>query len=168
MACACAGDVISVSGAGDDFSDLDFTADRCLWVQAGSRTWSELSGMYRDRRVVLRAATNSDGDMEVAVHSDARKLAIEDFGLSEPDLGDLDERQNTGDYFEFDNKVWLYRLSREAQATGAGQPMNFYYWEFQQKDGPGLLSIRKAEGEPFAATVYTSVAPGNVTVYRPK
>ena len=39
---AIAGDVISISGAGDDFNDLDFTADRCTWVQAGVRHWSEL------------------------------------------------------------------------------------------------------------------------------
>ena len=161
-----AGDIISISGAGDDFSDLDFTADRCTWVQAGSHHWSELSGPYRERRVSMRAATNSDGDIEVAIHSDGRKLSIEDFGLSEPDLADLDERQNTGDYFEFDNKTWMYRLSREAQASGSG-PAAFYYWEFQEKDGQGLLAIRKAEGEPFVATLYTGVAPGNVTVYRP-
>ena len=161
-----AGDIISVSGAGDDFSDLDFTADRCLWVQAGSHSWNELSGMYRDRRVVMRAATNADGDLEVAVNSGGRKYTIEDFGLSEPDLSDLDERQNTGDYFEFDNKTWLYRLSREAQATGAGQPQAYYYWEFHERDGPGVLAIKKAEGEPFVATVFTTVSPGNVTVFR--
>ena len=162
-----AGDIISVSGAGDEFSDLDFTADRCIWVQAGSHHWCELSGPYRERRVSLRAGTNADGDLEVAIHSDARKLSIEDFGLSEPDLADLDERQNTGDYFEFDNKTWLYRLSREVQATGSGSPASYYYWEFQERGGPGLLAIRKAEGEPFGVTVYTAVAPGNVTVYRP-
>jgi len=163
-----AGDVISVSGAGDEFSDLDFTADRCIWVQAGTRHWVELSGMYRERRVSMRAATNSDGDLEVAIHTDARKLSIEDFGLAEPDLADLDERQNTGDYFEFDGKTWMYRLSREAQATGAGQPMAYYYWEFQEKNGPGLLAFRKAEGEPFSATAYTLVPLSNVTVYRPR
>jgi hypothetical protein len=161
------GDVISVSGAGDEFSDLDFTADRCAWVQAGSHHWTELSGPYRERRVAMRAGTNSDGDVEVAIQTDGRKLTIEDFGLSEPDLSDLDERQNTGDYFEFEKKVWMYRLSREAQTTGTGQPAAYYYWEFKEKDGPGLLAVRKAEGEPFVVTVYTTVAPGNVTVYRP-
>jgi hypothetical protein len=162
-----AGDVISISGAGDEFSDLDFTADRCIWVQAGERHWSELSGPYKERRVSMRVATNADGDVEVGVHSDSRKLTLGDFGLAEPDLTDLDERQNTEDWFEFDQKKWLYRLSREAQATGAqGQPAGFYYWEFQEKDGTGLLAIRKAEGEPFAITLYTGVAPGNVTVYR--
>jgi hypothetical protein len=164
---ALAGDVISISGAGDDYSDLDFTADRCLWVQAGAHHWSELSGAYKERRVSMRVATNADGDVEVGVHTDQRKLTLGDFGLTEPDLNDLDQRQNTEDWFEFDNKNWLYRLSREAQATGgAGQPTGFYYWEFQEKDGKGVLAIRKPEGEPFAITLYAGVSPGNVTVYR--
>ena len=164
---ALAGDVISISGAGDEYSDLDFTADHCTWVQAGAHHWSELSGPYKERRVSMRVATNADGDVEVAIHTDPRKLTLGDFGLAEPDLTDLDERQNTEDWFEFDQKKWAYRLSREAQATGnQGQPTGFYYWEFQEKDGTGLLAIRKAEGEPFAITRYTGVAPGNVTVYR--
>ena len=162
-----AGDVVSITGAGDDFSDLDFTADRCLWYQAGSRRWFEISGAYRERRVAMRVSTDSDDETQVAVHNDPRKLSVEDFGLSEPDLADMDERQNTGDWFEFDNRKWQYRLSREAQVTGgASGPQSFYYWEFQEKDGNGLLTFRKAEGEPFVATLYTGVPAGNVTVYR--
>ena len=48
--------MISVSGAGDDMTDLDFTADRCAWFEAGSRRWFELTGPYRERRVALRVA----------------------------------------------------------------------------------------------------------------
>ena len=105
--------MISVSGAGDDLSDLDFTADRCAWFEAGPRRWFELSGGYRERRVALRVATGDD--VEAAVQTDPRKLTIEDLGVSEDDLAQMDERQNTADFFEFDGKTWLYRLSREAQ-----------------------------------------------------
>ncbi len=161
------GDVVSVSGAGEDYTDLDFTIDRSLWYQSGNRRWSEVSGSYRERRVAMRVATDSEGDTQVHLHSDPRKLAIEDFGLSEQDLADMDERQNTGDWFEFDKRSWQYVLSREAQVSGgAGGPTSFYYWEFKEKEGSGLLAIRKAEGEPFAATLYTGVPAGNVTVYR--
>jgi hypothetical protein len=163
-----AGDVISVAGAGDEMADLDFTADRTAWFQAGSRSWLEVSGPYRERRAALRVA--SEDEVEVAVQNDPRKLTIEDLGVSEDDLAQMDERQNTGDSFEFDGKVWNYRLSREGQAKRDDQPQpaQFYYWEFREEKGRGLIAVRKAEGEPFAVTLYQGVTTGDVTVYRDK
>ena len=160
------GDMISVSGAGDELSDLDFTADRGAWYEAGPRRWFELSGGYRERRVALRVATGDD--VEAAVETDPRKLTIEDLGVSEDDLAQMDERQNTADFFEFDGKTWLYRLSREVQVHRSDQAniAGFYYWEFQEQGGKGLLGIRKAESEPFAVTLAATVHPGDVTIYR--
>ena len=160
------GDMISVSGAGDDLSDLDFTADRCAWYEAGPRRWFELSGGYRERRVALRVATGDD--VEAAIETDPRKLTIEDLGVSEDDLAQMDERQNTADFFEFDGKTWLYRLSREVQVRRSDEAAvaGFYYWEFQEQGGKGLLGLRKAESEPFAVTLATTIYPGDVTVYR--
>jgi hypothetical protein len=160
------GDSISVAGAGDNMSDLDFTADRTTSFVAGSRQWTEVSGSYRERRVALRVA--NEDEMEVAIHNDPRKLTIEDLGVSEDDLAQMDERQNTGDSFDFDNQTWLYRMSREAQATrdDQRQPSGFYYWEFRENGGKGLITVRKAEGEPFGVTLYTAIAAGDVTVYR--
>ena len=40
------GDVISVAGLGDNMTDLDFTAYRAIWFQAGGRNWYEVSGPY--------------------------------------------------------------------------------------------------------------------------
>jgi hypothetical protein len=65
-----AGDMISISGAGDDFSDLDFNADHYTRFDAGAHPWVELSGPYRERRVSLRVA--GDEDIEAAVHNDPR------------------------------------------------------------------------------------------------
>ncbi len=160
------GDSISVSGAGDEMSDLDFTADRSVWYQAGARQWFEVGGPYRTRRVSLRVVNNEE--IEVSVHNDPRKLTVEDLGVSEEDLAQMDERQNTADNFEFDGKLWLYVISREAQSKRSDlpQPETFYYWEFREQEGPGLLAIRKAEGEPFSVTLYTGIAAGDVTVYR--
>ena len=161
------GDVISISAAGDNLEDLDFTADRCTRVTAGSHQWTELSGPYRERRVAMRVTTNEDGT-EVFVQTDSRKPTVEDLGLAENDLAEMDERQNTADSFGYDNKDWFYRISREAQAStdGRGGFTSYYYWEFRQQGGNGLLTVRKAEGEPFAVTVYNGVNPGDVTVYR--
>jgi hypothetical protein len=161
------GDAISVSGVGDNMTDLDFTAESCTWIETGPRRWFELTGPYKLRRVTLRVDASGD-DLEVAMHLDPRKLTIEDLGLSEDDLGQMDERQNTGDSFEFDGKVWMYKLSREAHATrnNLPQPRGFYYWEFREENGSGVLAVRKEQDEPFAVTLYQGIAPGDVTVYR--
>jgi hypothetical protein len=161
------GDVISISGAGEQFKDLDFTADVVVRYQAASRRWFEVSGSYMNRRVALRVS--GDEEVETHLHADTQKVSLEDLGLSEQDLAEIDERQNTADSFEFDNKVWLYRLSREVQAfrDGQAQPTGYYYWEFQEQGGKGLLSIRKPEGEPFLVTRYDAIPPSDVTLYRP-
>jgi hypothetical protein len=160
------GDVLSIVGAGDRMTDLDFTADRGTRMDAGARSWVELSGPYQERRVSLRVG--GDEEVEVFIHADPRKIPLEDLGLSEDDLAQMDERQNPSDNFEFDNATWMYRLSREVQAWRDNQPTptGFYYWEFLTQDGKRLLGIRKAEGEPFTVTLYTAVNPGDVTVYR--
>jgi hypothetical protein len=161
-----AGDAISISGAGDNYTDLDFTADRRTDFDAGTRRWFEVSGPYLERRVALRVG--GDEEVEVYLHSDARKLTLEDLGLAEEELAEMDERQNTSDSFEFDGKVWLYRLSREVRATRSDQavPAGFYYWEFLEQAGKGMIGVRKAEGEPFAVTLYLEIIPSDVTIYR--
>jgi hypothetical protein len=162
-----AGDAISISGAGDNYADLDFTADRMTRFAAGARNWFELSGPYAERRVILRVGAG-DEELEVSLHADKNSVSLEDLGLSEEDLAEMDERQNTADNFPFDGKSWQYRISREVHATRSDQAVSvgFYYWEFQEQGGKGLIAIRKMEGEPFAVTRYTRIPAADVTVYR--
>ncbi len=163
---ASTGDTVSVAGAGDDMNDLDFTVDRREQVEAGSRRWVEFSGMYRERRVWLEV--RDEDETEVYAVLDPRSLTLEDLGLTEDDLAEIDERQNTADNFEFDGKLWYYRFSKEAKASrdGYGPSRAFYCWQFQEEGGKRRVTIRKQEGEPFAANLSTSIYPGDVTVYR--
>ena len=160
------GDTLSISGAGDKMTDLDFTADRGTRFEAGSRSWLELSGPYLERRVSLRVG--GDEDVEVFIHNDPRKLTLEDVGVSEDDLAQMDERQNTADSFPFEGITWMYRLSREVQARrdNQAQAAGSYYWEFRDAESRQLLTLRKPEGEPFTVTLYRAVPPADVTVYR--
>lgn len=161
-----AGDVISIAGAGDNMTDLDFNSDRCTWFQAGTHNWFELSGPYRERRVAMRVEANAE--QAVSIATEARQPTLEDLGLSEEDLAQMDERQNTGDSFDFDGKVWLYRMSREVQSTRSDQPqpVGFYYWEYREQSGAGLIGIRKEQAEPFAVTRYKGIPADDVTIYR--
>jgi len=160
------GDALSIAGAGDRMTDLDFTVERGTRYEAGARTWMELTGPYQERRVALRAG--GDEEIEAFLHSSPARLTLETIGLSEDDLAQIDERQNPADNFEYDNASWMYVLSREVRGwrDNQPQPLAFYYWEFRSQDGRRLMGIRKAEGEPFTVTEYTWVSPADITVYR--
>jgi hypothetical protein len=157
-----AGDSISVSGAGDEFSDLDFTVETRNEYQAGARRWVELRGMYRNRRVLLEISVQDE--QEVWTVPDARSLSLDELALSEDDLGELDQRQNASDFFNFEEKNWYYRFSREF--VSRTEAASFYGWVFREEGTKRLMLVRKAEGEPFSAVIGVPVNPGDVTVYR--
>ena len=160
------GDTLSVNGAAEDFSDVDFTVDRRDQYEAGSSRWTELSGTWRDRRVSSRSTTMTTS--KCSATSTAARITLDELGLSEDDMGEIDPRQNPADFLDFEGKFWLYRFSREmgvfsdGNATGRG----FYGWTFQEQDGKRFLSIRKFEGEPFVATLWNKVEPTDITVLR--
>jgi len=161
------GDSISISGGGDNYSDLDFTADRHTGYEAGENRWFELSGTYKERRVALDVRNNDE--LEVRGFLDGKKYTIEELGLSEDDLAQIDQRQNTADNFEWDGKNWYFLLSREMGAfrDGAPEGKGFYGWEFRSEDGQRYLYVRKREGEPFSAAVAVQLNPADITVLRP-
>jgi hypothetical protein len=161
------GDSISATGAGDNYSDLDFTVDRHTRYEAGEKQWFEVSGMHGERRVALEV--RNEDELDVRGFLDGKKYTLEDLGLSEDDLAQIDERQNTADNFEFDGKNWYYLLSREMGAfhEGQSQGAGFYGWEFREEGGQRYLSIRKREGEPFSASIAVQLNPADITVFRP-
>ena len=122
--------------------------------------------MYKERRVWLRV--REEDELEVAGVLHSRKLSLPDLGLSEEDLAEIDERQNPEDNFEYDGKLWYYRLSREISVSrdAHGPSSGFYYWEFQEDGGTRWMYIRKAEGEPFVATIADRLNAADITVYR--
>jgi hypothetical protein len=160
------GDVLSVLGVASDFSDIDFTVDRCDGYEAGTRRWIELSGSWRDRRV--RLEVHNDDAVTVLGDFEGRTFTLDELGLTEDDLTQTDQRQNASDFFDYNEKFWLYRFSREIGffTWGAPSGRGFYCWQFQEQDSKRFLSIRKFEGEPFMATIWTQLDPASVTVYR--
>jgi hypothetical protein len=160
------GDVLSVLGAGDDFSDVDFTVDRCDSYEAGSRQWKALSGTWRNRRVFLEI--HNEETVLVLGNFDGRTITLDEIGLSEADMAELDSRQNATDFVDFESKFWLYRFSREMGVFSQGHDTGrgFYAWQFQEQDGKRFLAVRKFQGEPFTANIWIKVEPADVTVFR--
>lgn len=163
---ALVGDTLSVSGAAGDFSDIDFTVDRLDGYEAGNRRWIELSGMWRNVRVYLEV--HNDDTTSVLANADGRRITLDELGLTEDDLAQMDQRQNPADFFDYGGKFWLYRFSREIGVFRAGDTLGrgFYCWQFQEQDANRFLSVRKPEGEPFAASLWVNVEPADITVFR--
>ena len=159
-------DTLSVLGAADDFSDIDFTVDRRDVFEAGSNQWFEVSGTWRDRRVYLEVHTADV--IEVFGNFDGRRITLDELGMSEEDMGELDARQNVSDFLDFEGKFWLYRFSREMGVFSDGHDTGrgFYGWQFQEQDGKRYLNVRKYEGEPFTASIWKRVEPNDITLFR--
>ncbi len=161
------GDNISIPGAGDNYNDLDFTVDHSNRYEAGDRQWFDVNGKHGERRVFVEVR-QTDDELDVRGFLDGRKLTLEDLGLSEDDLSQIDQRQNTADNFEFEGKNWYYLLSKEVGVfhDGQSQGSGFYGWEFIEETGARYLSVRKREGEPFSASVAVKLNPADIAVYR--
>ena len=160
------GDVISISGAAEDYSDLDFPVDRRSAYESNKRRWVDLSGEFRGQRVYLEVYKHPDPDLIGIL--DARKLTLTDIGATEQRLTDIDARQDPAAFLEFEGQRWMFESSREIgyfeNETGEGEGL--YRWLFREQQGSRLLCIEKWEGEPFDVRIARRLNPRDVTVYR--
>jgi hypothetical protein len=158
-------DVISISGAATDFSDLDFAVDRRSAYQGSAHRWIDLSGEFRGERVHLEVQRYPEPDLMGIL--DARKVTLADIGTTEDLLADMDARQDPSASIEFEDKKWHWESSREIRyfenETGDGEGL--YRWIFRESDGARLICIDKWEGEPFEVHVARRLNQRDVTVY---
>ena len=140
-------DTLSVTGAAEDFSDIDFTVDRCDRYEAGSKRWTELSGTWRNRRVFLEVHNEDtvevlgsfDGQQDHARRTGAERRRHGAAGCparTPPIFFSISE----GKFLAFTDSAgrWAF-FSERGAATGRG----FYGWEFHEQDGKRFLSVRK-------------------------
>ena len=160
------GDVISITGAAEDFSDLDFTIDQRNAYEGMNRRWIDLGGEFRGRRVYLEVSRASG--TQIMGLLDARRLTLPEAGLTEDQLADLDSRQDPSASIQFEGKTWQYESSRElAHFENEGeQPKGVYRWLFAERGGSRLLCVEKWEGEPFDVRLARKLNPHDITVYR--
>ena len=159
------GDVISVPGAAEDFSDLDFTVDRRSAYDSRNRRWTDLSGDFRGRRVYIEV---QPGGTEAMGIFDPRRLTPPDVGTTEEELADMDARQDPSAFLTFEGKQWHFESSREIgyyeNETGEGEGL--YRWIFRESGGNRLICIEKWEGEPFDVRIGQHLNPRDITVFR--
>ena len=159
------GDVISIRGGAEDYSDMDFTVDRRSAYQTNHR-WVDLSGEFRGRRVYLEVYGRDNPETMGIL--DPRRLTLADLNLTEQQLADFDSRQDPNATITFEAKQWNYDSSREIGyfENEAGEGEGLYRWLFREPGGDRLLCIEKWEGEPFDVRIARRVNTQDITVYR--
>jgi hypothetical protein len=160
------GDVISINGAADDYSDVDFPIDRRSAYEAHNRRWVDLSGEYRGTRVYLEVYKYPQSDL-IGILS-PRKLALTDIGVTEEQLADIDSHQTQDDFIQFEGKQWHWESSREIGyfENERGEGEGLYRWLFAEPGGRRLLCIEKWEDEPFEVRIACRLSGSDVTIYR--
>ena len=159
------GDVVSISGGAEDFSDLDFPVDRRSSYQTSTHRWVDLSGEFRGTRVYLEVYRHPQPDL-IGILS-ARKLTLADIGATEDDLADIDSRQDPSAFVEFEGKRWQWESSREIRyfENDLGDGEGLYRWLFREPGGSRLLCVEKWEDEPFEIRIARRLNAPDVTVY---
>jgi hypothetical protein len=160
------GDVISISGAAADFSDVDLAVDRRSTYQSSSHRWVDLSGEFRGVRMYLEVYRHPQRDL-IGILDD-RKLALADLGVSEDMLTDMDSRQDPSSTVDFEGKKWQWESSREIRyfENDLGDGEGLYRWLFREPGGNRLICVEKWEDEPFDIRIARRLNPHDVTVYR--
>jgi hypothetical protein len=156
------GDAVAVRDAGHEVA---FTVDRIDRFETGPDEWFRLTGLWRRRRVYLEW---KGGNRVRAFLDVGREVDIEEFGLDEERLAQMDDEQSRDNVAERDGRRWQYESSCETGffEDGRGEGEGFYRWSFLSEDGRERLAIEKWEGVPFTARVCRRVDPGQVKVRR--
>ena len=159
------GDVVTISGADEDYEDMNFTIDRKNRYEAGGDVWHELSGVSNHRRVFIECEDDDGPEVSIIREND---LKIGDIGVTEDQLGKMDEEESRTNFVEFGGEKFFYTDSGEVTyfkndgARGEG----FYSWSFEDEAGDRKLFVEKFEGDPFAVGISEKIDPGRATVFR--
>ncbi|MEQ8768787.1 MAG: DUF4178 domain-containing protein [Planctomycetota bacterium] len=155
------GGVLSVRGLPDGEKNL-VVAKRHGYSQGSSR-WGELVAEDGTDQVFLEF--EEDDRLEVSLTRQSKER-LSDLQLDEDALIRFDEDEDGT--FEHDGKRWRYVESAEAFFHEDGRPGpgdGFYYWDFEEVGGPGLISVERYEGEPFTVFRGQKIRPEDVSVW---
>lgn len=160
------GDIVSISGFGDDYDDVDFVIERRNRYESGGAEWYELKGAYRGRQVWIE--WEDDDHLEITATSPERELRLSQINLTEDDLARMDQEESRDNHVEWEGRRFYYRESCEAffHKDCAGPGEGFYLWDFGAEGGEEFISVEKWEGEPFSVFSGRTIQPYNVKVYK--
>jgi len=157
------GDVVVISGASETYDDINFNVDRLNRYESHDETWYELSGMGGGKRIFLE--WYEDDELEISIQRESG-LGIEEIGLTEKQLIQMDDNPSRSNFVEYKGNQWHYVESTEVTyfKDDSSDGEGFYLWRFQNNDLQ--LFVEKYEGDPFEVGISENVSSSRVKIYR--
>jgi|GEM_PF-463477 len=160
------GDIVSITGFGDEFDDVDFTIEKRNRYDAHGWEWFELLGVYKGRQIWIE--WEEDDALRITATSPERQIRLSQLDLTEDDLARMDDEESHDNYIEWQAQKYYYRESDEVMfhKDCVGEGEGFYLWDFEAEDGMNVISAEKWEGEPFQIFSGVVVQPYNIKVFK--
>ena len=160
------GDIVSVTGFGDEYDDVDFVIERRNRYSSGGFEWFELLGVYKGRQIWIE--WEEDDALRITATSPEREIRLASLGIGEEDLARMDEEESRENVLEWEGERYRYAESAEVffHKDCAGPGEGFYMWDFESEDGRSVISVEKWEGEPFQVFSGRVIPPRDVKVFK--
>ena len=156
-------DVVFISGASETYDDINFTVDRMNRYESHGETWYELSGMGGAKRIFVE--WYEDDELEISIQRQSG-LGIEEIGLTEKQLIQMDDDPSRSNFVEFRGNQWHYVESTEVTyfKDDGFDGEGFYLWQFRNEDLQ--LFVEKYEGDPFEVGISENISASQVKIFR--
>ena len=131
----------------------------------GEMSWYELACDHEGRQ--LNVEWEREGQsLNVSVGFEDENPTLEDLGLTEKNLSDMDEVE--AGTFEWNSVTWKYANSEELSfyENNGDEEERFYGWDFQTVNGDRFISIEKWPGDAqFYVYATYAVDPKKIEVF---
>jgi hypothetical protein len=163
---AMVGDIVSLSGFGADYDDVDFVIEKRNRYAQGRYEWYELLGVYMGKQVWIE--WEEDDELYVTATSPDREIRLSVLNITEEDLARMDAEESSDNFVEYEGRKFYFDESAETffYKDCSGQGEGFYLWDFESEDGEEIISVEKWEGEPFSVFSGKIIKPYNIKVYK--
>ena len=156
------GGVYGLRGFGAEMKDIDVQVIARHTYEEQGWEWFELEGESELGKVWLTVEEDDETELSVSL----RRFGFAELGVTKEQLTEFDEMERGG--FAFEGTEYLYDDSGDAVFHRDGdraKAERFYYWEFESRDGTGLISVERWADGSVEVHLSQPLKSSQITVY---
>ena len=128
------GDVVVISGFSPTLEDAYVITEKVNRYESPFGKWYDLVGSDEDRRMTIE--WSDDDGLSIFVSMQEAPMGLSGIGLTEDELGRMDQEQSIDSYIDYEDERYFYSNSYEVFRfeNGGDEGEGFYLWEFFSKE----------------------------------